>query len=99
MAISDDDLDACFSEDDFAVEATFAVSGPDVTVSGYFTEATDAVEMYGQMIEANKPSFVCKTDEIESVTRGTSVTIDEVTYTVEKISKTGVGTSVCYLKT
>jgi hypothetical protein len=48
MAISDDDLDACFSEDDFAVEATFAVSGPDVTVSGYFTEATDAVEMYGQ---------------------------------------------------
>jgi hypothetical protein len=51
------------------------------------------------MIEANKPSFVCKTDEIESVTRDTSVTIDGVAYTVAKIIKTGVGTSVCYLKT
>jgi hypothetical protein len=99
MAISDDDLDACFSTDDFAVPAVFAVAGPDITVNGYFTDGTDAVEMYGAQIEASKPSFICRTSEIASVTRGTTVTIDSIAYTIEKISRTGVGTSVCYLKT
>jgi hypothetical protein len=99
MAISDDDLDACFSTDDFAVPAIFAVAGPDITVNGYFTDGSDAVEMYGAQIEASKPSFICRTSEITSVTRGISVTINSVAYTIEKISKIGTGVSVCYLKT
>ncbi len=99
MAISDDDLNTCFSTDDFAVAAVFGVAGPDITVNGYFTDGSDATEMLGVRIEASGPSFMCRTSEIASVTRGITVTINTVSYTVEKIEKTGTGVSVVYLKT
>jgi hypothetical protein len=68
VAISDDDLDACFSTDDFAVPATFTIDeDTEITVDGYFTNGSDATVLYGVEIEAVEPSLTCRTSEIESV--------------------------------
>lgn len=101
MAISDDDdLDLCFNTDDFAVPAVFGVSGPDVTVNGYFTDGTDAAEIFGQPIEANRPTFICRTSAITAgMVRGITVTINAIAYTLQKIERLGTGVSVLYLKT
>ena len=100
MAISDDDLDACFSTDDFAVPAVFGVSGPDVTVNGYFTDGTDAVELYGVQVEASEPTFTCRSSAITSgMVKGITVTINSIAYTLQKIKRIGTGVSLVYLKT
>jgi hypothetical protein len=99
MAISDDDLGACFSTDDFAVEAVFAVAGSNITVNGYFTDGSDATEMLGVRIEASQPSFMCRTSQVTTVTRGITATINAIAYRVERIVRTGTGVSVVYLKT
>jgi hypothetical protein len=77
--ISDDDLDDCFLTDDFAQAAVFTVGGGPVTVSGYFTNGSDAVEQYGVQVEAVEPNITCKTSEIALVTRGTAVALTGAT--------------------
>src|SRR5213595_1275330 len=99
MAISDDDLDACFSTDDFAVPAVFAVAGPDITVNGYFTAAYEVVDINTGKIVAAAPTFQCRTSESESVKRDDSVTINGTTYTVQRKLPTGTGVTDFYLKT
>lgn len=99
MAISDDDLDACFSTDDFAVEGIFETSGGNVAVNGYFTDPTDAVEINDIRIEASEPTFQCRTSETTAVRRGDTVTIDSTDYTVERYQRVGIGVTVFYLKT
>jgi hypothetical protein len=100
VAISDDDLDACFSTDDFAVPATFTIDGStEIEVNGYFTNGSDATILYGVEIEAVEPSFTCRTSEIEDVRNKMSVSIGGNDYTVVRIQKVGTGTSVVYLKT
>ncbi len=96
--ISDNDLDDCFLTDDFASEASFTVGGSPVTVSGYFTAGTDAVQVFGTEIEAVAPTFVCKTADTSGVGQGTAVTVNAAGYTVEKIQTVGNGVTVCYLK-
>jgi hypothetical protein len=98
MAISDDDLDTCFSTDDFAVEGIFETSEGSVTVNGYFTDATDAVTINDTRIEATEPTFQCRTTEIEDVRQGDTLTIDDTEYEVKRIQRVGIGVSVCYLK-
>lgn len=97
--ISDNDLDAMFDTGDFAQNAEFTVSGSTVTVPGYFTAGSDAVEQYGMQIEAVEPSFTCRQSLIAGVTRNTAVEIGGVDYTVVRVQKAGTGVSVCYLKT
>lgn len=96
--ISDSDLDGCFDTDDFAQTAVFTVGGQPVTVSGYFTNGSDAVEQYGVQVEAVEPNFTCRTTAISTVTRGVAVTVNSGSYTVQRIQKVGTGVSVCYLK-
>lgn len=98
MPISDDDLDACFSTDDFGVEAIFETSGGNVTATGYFTDPTDAVEINDVRIEASEPTFVCRTSETTAVRRGDTVMISSVDYTVERYQRVGMGATVFYLK-
>jgi hypothetical protein len=95
--ISDADIDDCLSTEDFAQAAVFATSGGTVTVSGIFTEPTDAV-MIGGTVETIEPSLMCKTSAIGSVRRRDTVTVNSATYTVERIQNTGTGLSVVYLK-
>ncbi len=103
MAISDDDLDACFSTDDFAVVGSFSagVGG----VNGYFTNATESVSLddrdggYGKtQIEATDATFQCRTSEITETRQGHTVTVDSVVYTIKRVQRSGMGVSVCYLK-
>lgn len=97
--ISDDDLDDCFLTDDFAQTAVFTISaGVTVSVAGYFTNGSDAVEQYGVQVEAVEPNFTCRTTAIATVTRGKAVTVNATSYTVQRIQKIGTGVSVCYLK-
>ena len=97
--IGDDDLDTCFSTTDFAVPAVFGVSGPDITVNGYFTDTHEIVDINTGQIVAAAPTFTCKTSETESVQRGNTVTIDGTTYTIERKLPTGIGATDFYLKT
>jgi ketosteroid isomerase-like protein len=96
--ISDSELDGCFDTEDFAQNAVFTVSGSPVTVAGYFTAGSDAAEQYGILVEAVDPTFTCRTTAITGVTRGTAVTVNSASYTVQRVQKIGTGVSVCYLK-
>ena len=98
MAISDDDLDACFSTDDFAVPGSFSTTGVG-TVNGYFTNATDAVEINDVRIEASEPTFVCRSSQTTAVRRGNTLTISGTVYTIERAQRVGMGATVFYLKT
>jgi hypothetical protein len=106
MPISDDDLDACFSTDDFAVPAVFEITPADppapavtVTVNGYFTEAHEVVDHNQAKTVTAAPTFTCRTSEITQVAKGMSVTIAAVAYTVARIWPLGAGLSDVYLKT
>ena len=98
MAISDDDLDLCFSLDDFGVEGIFETAGGNVAANGYFTDATDAVEINNVRIEASEPTFVCRTSETTAVRRGDTLTVASTEYTVERYQRVGMGATVFYLK-
>lgn len=99
MAISDDDLDACFLTDDFAVPAVFAATGGNVTVNGYFSDAAEVVDHNDGKVVAAAPTFTCRTSKITGVRRGNTVTIDGKAYKVERYLKSGMGVSDVYLKT
>jgi len=95
--IGDGDVAAIMSNGDFNEPAVF---GGTLTVQGWFTDESDATSLYGQVqIEAQKPSFICDTDDVVSVQNRTSVVIRSRTFTVERIEKLGIGNSVVYLKT
>ncbi len=101
--IGDGDLELIFESGDFDVEVVFIINPDDedqnLTVRGIFTAASEGVQLMGNVeVEAQKPSVVCLTNEIGSVTNKMAVTIDSVGYTVGKIEPTGVGTSVVWLK-
>lgn len=99
MAINDDDLDACFSTNDFGVEAFFTISvGDEVRVEGYFTGATEAVDLMGEL-EVNDASFTCRTSKVTSVKNGMTVTISGTVYEVKRKQNIGNGTTLIYLKT
>ena len=101
--IGDGDVATILANGDFDTDAVFTISsGPTVTltVSGWFTEQSDAVTMYGQVqVEAQKPTFTCETTAIATVRNKMAVTINSTAYTVERIEDTGMGVSVVYLKT
>lgn len=101
MPTFDEDLDAIFEDETFSTCAEFALTAnSSICVNGHFTDASDAVVLFGNVeIEAQRPTFVCRTSKIADVRNKMSVTIDETDYTVEKISKIGQGSSVVYLKT
>lgn len=103
MAISlDDDLDACFSTDDFAVVGSFSSGGGNV--NGYFTNASESVsigedDLARTMIEATDATFQCPTSDIPNVRQGHTVTIGSTVYKIKRIQRSGMGVSVCWLKT
>lgn len=108
MAISDDDLDDCFSTDDFAVEGIFETSSGSIAVNGYYTGPTEAVTINGTTVEASAPTFQCRTSEIAAVRRGDILTVPiededgvpvDTDLTVERYQQVGTGVSVVYLKT
>ncbi len=71
-----------------------------LTIRAWFTGPTDAVSIYGDVaIEAQKPTVICKTIDVDAVSRGDVATVRSTDYTIERIEKIGTGASVLYLKT
>ncbi len=97
--IGDDDLTAIFASGDFDVEAVFTVTAGTVTVRGFFTDASQQVNVLTQEVEAVLPSFTTKTSGIDTVKRGNTVVIDGDTYKVERKEVIGTGVSLVHLKT
>lgn len=97
--IGDGDIEAIFENGDFDTSAVFTTSAGSLTVSGWFTSASDATTIYGVEIEAQKPTFVAPTSAIGAVKNKNPVAINAVNYIVERVEKVGTGVSVCYLKT
>ena len=96
------DLDAIFENGDFDTDAVFTIStGPTVTltVSGWFTKASEAAPFPGGEIEAINPMFDCATSAIVTVDLKMSVAINAVNYIVERIQDNGTGISTVHLKT
>ena len=95
--IGDGDVAAIMSNGDFNEPAVF---GGSLTVQGWFTDESDATSLYGQVqIEAQKPSFICDTDDVTTVRNGMTALIRSITYKVVRVEKLGIGNSVVYLKT
>ena len=100
MPTFDEDLTSIFTSGDFDGCAVFAIDADtELCVDGIFTDASDAVTVYGVEIEALKPTLMCKTSDITTVRNKMAVEISDTTYQVERIEKIGNGTSVVYLKT
>lgn len=100
--IGDGDLDVIFANGDFDTAAVFTIStGPTVTltVRGWFQEASEAVEIAGDRIEAVDASFTCETSDVATVKNEMSVVINAVTYKVKRKQKTGTGVTLVWLKT
>lgn len=94
----DDDLDAIFDTADFGESVVFSTGGG-LTVTAIFTGPTDATELYGVAVEAQKPTLICRTSRITAVRNGHTVVRSGTTYTVKNIQVVGQGCSVVELKT
>lgn len=93
MIDEDTDLDAIFSTDDFAEAVT--VGGH--SINAMFTQPTQTV-FEGEVV-ATKPMLTVKSSDMSGIARGATAVVRSVSYTVEKIERTGIGASVLHLKT
>jgi hypothetical protein len=97
MIALDDDLDECT---DFDTSAVFATTPTPTTISGQFTGGTDETLMFGQVaVEKSNPSLTARTAICGFVRTKMNVTIDAVSYKVEKIEDTGTGLTVIWFRT
>lgn len=101
MPTLEQDLAAIMADDFFGTCATFTLrDGSTCEVDGVFQEASDEALMFGNVaVEAAKPSFIAQTSKLTDVRTRNAVTIDGADFIVEKLEKTGVGTTTVYLKT
>jgi hypothetical protein len=100
LADLDADLEAIFDGDDLdQIDATFAATGGDVTTKGFFTLPTEATNLLNGDLEANDPTFMCRTAAVAAVRNEDAATIDGDAYTVKRKQNLGAGMSLIYLKT
>lgn len=101
MSMLEDDLAFIMADEPFTTCATFTLrDGDTCEVDGFFQQASDEALMFGNVaIEAAKPSFIAQTSKLTDVHTKLAVTIDGSDFIVEKLEKTGVGTTTVYLKT
>jgi hypothetical protein len=91
-----EDLSQFFSEDDFAVSATFNLkAGGTRNASVIFNSPTQGVQIFDTEIEADAPFLTCQTVDLIGVSK--SVTTGGKTYAIKKIVDEGTGTSSVYL--
>lgn len=99
MVDLDADLAAIFEGDDLdQVDAVFTTTGGAVTARGFFTGATEGVNIMDGQPEAYDISFSCQTADIAAVKNENTVVINAVTYTVKRRQNLGAGMSIVYLK-
>lgn len=95
----DEDIDAFFDTDDFAVAATYTPSGGSAsTVNGifddeYFDEVGGPVG-----IEGSQPKFMCKLEDVSAVSQGDALSVGGITYQIVNVQKDGTGIVVLVLE-
>ena len=94
-----ENINAFFDTDDFAVAATFTPDGGSPsTVNGifddeYFDEVGGSVG-----IEGSQPRFTCKLDDLAAVEQGDALTVSGVAYEIVNVQKDGTGIVVLVLQ-
>lgn len=95
-----EDLGVFFDESDFAVQAAITLPNNSVRViSVIFDATTQGIQLYDSNIEADTPSFQCKTSDLTGVKTGNQVVIENKTYAVGRKEPDGTGVTTVYLKT
>jgi hypothetical protein len=79
------------STDDFGTAATIGAS----TVYGIFDDEHEAI--FDGDVGTTAPQFTCRTADVASVVRGTSVVINSITYKVTALEPDGTGMTVLIL--
>lgn len=104
--VGDGDVAAIFSNGDFDTDAVFTITPANpptaavtLTVPGWFTGASEQVNILTNQVEAVLPMFDCETSAIATVKNRMSAVINSTTYTVERIQNLGTGISTVHLKT
>jgi len=96
----DKDLTACFSTNDFAIEAThyFGIAGTEV-LNVVFDETTDVVLQRGEYagVETTVPSLQVSTSLAVNINHKSLFTIDSYTYGVIEVHKQNDSTTKVYL--
>ena len=87
-----EDLDAFLDTDDFAVPGTIGAS----TVNGIFDNGYAAAL---QFAAGTKPTFLCKTADLPTVTLGTTtITINGTSYVIQEREPDGYGLETLVLE-
>lgn len=96
----DKDLEACFSINEFSIEAThyFGIAGTEV-LNVVFDETTDVVLERGEYagVETTVPSFVVSTSKASNISHKSLFTIGSDTYGVIEVHKQNDSTTKVYL--
>jgi inner membrane protein involved in colicin E2 resistance len=95
MISADVEIAAIMAMGDFTQDVVVAGQ----TVKGDFTDATESVNPIDGRVEANAPTLICSTADVENVARKAAVTVNGTAYTVERNERLGTGQNVLYLKT
>jgi hypothetical protein len=77
--------------DEFGIAATVGTA----TVYGIFDDAHEAI--FDDEVGTTAPQFVCRTADVTSVVRGTSIVINSVTYKVTAVEPDGTGMTTLVL--
>lgn len=78
-----DDLDTFFAADEFGVEAVVDGETINAILDDEYVEDLD--------VAGTRPILICRTDEVEEVVQGDSVTIGETNYQVIATKPDGTG--------
>lgn len=95
----DENIDAFFDTDDFAVAATYTPSGGSAsTVNGifddeYFDEVGGSVG-----IEGSQPRFMCNLEDVSAVSQGDALSVGGITYQIVNVQKDGTGVVILVLE-
>lgn len=94
------DLSDFFDTDEFALAASYTVTGGSAaTVNGVFDEGFVAVDVGGQVQVANvQPQFQCATSDVSAADKGDAITVNSVSYTVAEVQADGTGLTTLILE-
>lgn len=95
-----EDLDAFFSTDDFAVTATWTPDGGDPSViTGIFdNEYIEGVGDGEVDFEATHPMFLVKTADVPDVAQGDQLSVNSTSYRIVNVQPDGTGLTLLILE-
>lgn len=88
-----------FAEDHSAYLADFGVTATigGASVRGIFDEAS--ADSFGGLLEGGKPTFICRSADVEAVVRGAELTVNSTAYIVAAAPRSdGTGMTVLSLE-